>query len=284
MRSLTITLFVLAFMITGFGQEQSLLIADGTSAVPKKYDLQPTVESLPSAERDAVLRTAFTKAINIKEKGTVQPSTDKTFQVLDVAEGFFISREFEDRAYLYTAYSPKMKCHYQGLLILGVSNNKTTFTPKAHYVYAWRGDKYIRLLSDINSNVLSEIAIFSEQVTDREVRRTVRIVELSPNGLQKIGQKEIYTSLAQKQRTPKTLDRSDPAKRVYSPPIVTALKLSVIKVLGKPVLFSMEEWVIKNDNWTRTAEVSPKTNVLEADQTDYVEAIRPIFPKGFEKK
>lgn len=281
MKRITITFFLVAFMNISFVHGQSLWIADGTLNVPNRYDLQPTLDDLTSNEREAVRNVAFAKEFQIKDKELPRSQKVADFELLDVAEGYFISREFQDRAYLYSAFSSKMKRSYQGLLVLGISNNGSTFTPKAHYVYAWRGDRYLRQLSDINSNFLSEIAIYGEITTHRDTRRMVRIMELSPNGVGKIGQKEIYKSQILKQRTPRFSDRT--SGRIYSPPIVNAQKLSAVRLLGRPLEFVVEEWTRHDEDWTQTKSGVQTFSSLEADDTDYIEVVRPVFPKSFEK-
>lgn len=268
-------------MNINFGQERKPLIADGTVAVPKKPDLQPTVEELRNIEVDAVRRAVFDNEVLFEtgDTATVEDS-DKNFELLDVAEGFFISRETEFRAYLYTAYSIKMKQRYQGILVLSISDNDTKFTPKAHYVYPYRGDIYIRQLSDINGNFLSELSVVGYTRSTTDERRAVRIIEFSPSGIKKIGAKEIYSSVQQKQRKPISRDKLKPAKLVYRPPIIKAIKLLAVARLGKPMEFYQEGWRQKNGSWTRTDGGSGQLITLDADASEYLEIVRPVFPKG----
>lgn len=276
---------LLTIMNINFGQDTKTLIANGTMIVPKKYDLQPTIEKLSAKEIEAVKKVALEKEVEFdagyKQMSSEESNFKKDFQLLDVAEGFFIYREIEFRAYLYTAYSQKMKRNYQGIIVLSITNNGSKFTPKAHYIYEYRGDKYIRQLADINGNILSELAIFSEPPTKKDYRRYVRIIEFSPDGLVKIGSKEIYSSIPQKQRTPYSLDKTKPAKRVYTPPIVKAIKLFTVKRLGKSTGFYEERWSKQNEFWGIMDKLQLRLSELDEDKTNYLEIIKPDFPKGF---
>lgn len=288
MKILGLIALLLTIMNINFGQDTKTLIADGTMIVPKKYDLQRTIEKLSAKEIEAVKKAALEKEVEFdedyKQMSSEESNFKKDFELLDVAEGFFIYREIEFRAYLYTAYSQKMKRNYQGIIVLSITNNSTKFMPKAHYVYEYRGDKYIRQLADINGNILSELAIFSEPPTKKDYRRYVRIIEFSPDGLVKIGSKEIYSSIPQKQRTPYNLDKTKPAKRVYIPPIVKAIKLYTVKELGKAIEFYEETWREQNDNWAIMDELELLLSGLDEDKINYLEIIKPVFPKGFGEK
>jgi hypothetical protein len=284
MRNLLILGLILMCMNVNFGQDLKTLIADGMVEMPKKYDLQPTIETLKKEEIEAVKKAALEKEVEFNSDHQAMSSEESNskqdFELLDVAEGFFIYREIEFRAYLYTAYSQKIKRNYQGILVLRISNNHTKFKVEAHYVYEYRGDKYLRQLSDINGNVLSELAIFSQPPTKKDARKFVRIIEFSPNGIEKIGAKEIYSSIPQKQRMPYSSDKSKPAKRVYTPPIVKAIKLYAVKNLGKPPEFYEERWTRNNDFWGIMDKLQLRPSELEADNTNYFELTKPIFPKG----
>lgn len=288
MRNLLLIGLVLTFMNINFGQDLKTLIADGTAEIPKKYDLQPTVETLKKEEVEAVKKAALAKEIKFetdrKTMASVESNFRKDFELLDVAEGFFIYREIEFRAYLYTAYSQKMRLNYQGILVFSISNNETKFSPKAHYVYPYCGDKHLRQLSDINGNVLDELAVFSELSTKKDIRKIVRIIEFSPNGIVKLGSKEILSSTEQKQKTPYSSDKSKPAKRVYSPPIVKAVKLFAVKNLTKPSEFYEELWTKNNNTWGIMDKLQSHPSKLEIDNVNYFEIIKPIFPKGIGEK
>lgn len=274
MRYLSTLLVVLVLMNTNFGQNMNTLIADGTVEVPKKYDLQPTVEGLKKEEVEAVKKAALAMETEFPAEA------DQSFELLDVAEGFFISREIECRAYLYSAHNSKTKRRYQGILVLDISNNGTKYTPKAHYAYDYRGDRYIRRLSDINGNFLSEIAVFSASANAKSVRKTVRIIEFSQRGVEKIRSAEIYSSIPQKQRSPNSLDKDAPAKKVYSLAIVRAVKVYVAKGLVKPPEFYEERWKQNGDNWSITDKLQLRPSVLEIDNVNYIEILKPDFPKG----
>jgi hypothetical protein len=277
MKFLILTIIILTFMNINFGQDLKTLIADGTVQIPKKYDLQPTIETLKKEEIEAVKKVALEKEVEfsaLPQMSSEESLFKKDFELLDVAEGFFISREIEFRAYLYTAYSQKMKRNYQGILVLSASNSGTKFTPKAHYVYEYRGDKFIRTLSDINGNVLSEMAIFSQPPTKRFTQKLVRIIEFSPNGIEKLGSMEIYSSIPQTQTT----------KKNYTPPKVKAVKLFAVKNIGKPTEFYEERWTRKNDFWGLRDKLQLRQTQLAEDNVNYIEQIKPIFPTGIGDK
>jgi hypothetical protein len=287
MKVLTLTVIILTFMIINFGQDLKTLIADGTAQIPKKNDLEPTIETLKKEEIEAVKKAALEKEVEfsaLPQMSSEESIFKKDFELLDVAEGYFIYREIQFRAYLYTAYSQKMKRNYQGILVLSISNNGAKFTPKAHYVYEYRGDKFIRTLSDINGNVLSELAIFSQPPTKRFTRKLVRIIEFSPNGIEKLGSMEFYLSIPQRQRTPWSPAGSPPDKKVYILPIVNAVKLFAVKNIGKPPTFWAEKWKRNNDIWRQMDNISLRHTELEEDNVNYIEQIKPIFPTGIGEK
>lgn len=261
-----------------------ILIADGITFEPIKYALQPTVKKLTAKEIEAVKKAALEKEVEFepeyKQMSSEESNFRKDFELLDVAEGFFIYREIEFRAYLYTAFSQKMKRSYQGIIVLRILENRTKFNVTAHYVYEYCGDKYLRKLPDINGNILNELAIFSEPPTKKDYRRKVRIIEFAPNGLEKIGMKEIFSSVPQKQRMPYSSNPNEPAKRVYTPPKVNAVKLFSVKEFSKPLEFYEEKWIRDNDNWKSVEKLQAISKRLEEDKTNYIELVKPIFPKG----
>src|SRR5215213_11554153 len=266
-----------------FGQIKAL-IADGTFEMPVKYALQPTIEKLSARETEAIKKEALAKQVEFDSDRKAMSSEEsvfrKDFELLDVAEGFFIYREIRFRAYLYTAYSQKMRRNYQGIIVLRALENRTRFETAAHYVYEFRGDKYLRRLPDINGNVLDELAVFSAPPMVKGSRRFVRIIEFSPGGLEKIGAREIYTVIPQKQPTPRSSDKSKPAKRVYIPAEVNAIKLFAGKEPGKPLEFYEERWRKNNDFWGIMDKLQLRPAALDEDTTGYVELVKPIFPKG----
>lgn len=285
MKNLLILGVILLFMNINFGQDLKTLIADGTAEIPPKYDLEPRVSELATAEIEAVKTEALRTEISFEtlpQTSSEESNFRKDFELLDVAEGFFIYREIEFRAYLYTAYSQKMKRNYQGILVLDISNNGTKFTPKAHYVYAYRGDKYLRQLSDINGNVLSELAIFSEPPTKKYFKKDVRIIEFSAEGVKKLGIVEIYSKHNNKQKTPKSLDKNKSAKQVYIPSTISAVKLFADKKLTGNPIFNVEEFSWKNDVWKLEMQFSLAS--LQPNKTEYIEIVKPIFPKGIGEK
>ncbi len=277
---LMILLQILILTMITFAQDFKTLIADGITNVPKKYDLQPAVYNLSKAEFEAVKDAAMEKEVEFKTNPQMSAEESlfkANFALLDVAEGFFIYQEIEFRAYLYSAYSEKIKRNYQGILVLNISNNHTKFKVAAHYVYEYRGDKYIRQLSDINGNILSEIAIFSESSTKKHYRKMVRIIGFSPDGLVKLGSKEIYSSIPQKQRLVNKAN-GQKSTHIYTPPIISAIKLYDVKNLGKTNKFYAEKWNQKMNSWSLSDKLS--LTELDEDTTDYVEIFKPVFPKG----
>ncbi len=270
-----------------FAQNNKILLADGTADEPKRYDLI-TVETLKQEEVEAVKKAALEKEVEFVNTPKAMSDEESVFQtdfeLLDVAEGYFIYREIQFRAYLYTAYSQKIKRNYQGILVLRITNNNTKFTPTAHYVYEYRGDKYLRSDWNLNGNNLCNLLIFSQPPTKKDVRKLVRIIEFSPNGIKKIGSKEIYSSIPQKQRSPYSSDKSKPAKRVYTPPIVKAVKFFAVKNLGKPAEFYEERWTRNGDFWGIIDKLQSRPSELDSDNVNYIEIIKPVFPKGIGKK
>lgn len=275
-------------MNISFGQELKILIADGTENVPKKYDLEPKISDLSKMEIDEVKRIALEKEVTFENLNYQMSSEESNFQVefeiLDVAEGFFIFREIEFRAYLYSAYSQKMKRNYQGILVLGISNNGTKFTPKVHYVYKYRGDKFIRQISDFNGNGLSELAIFSQPPAKTIVKRFVRIIEFSAAGIEKLSSAEIYLSKQQSQRTPWNPPGSPPAKKVYIPPIITATKLFYLKKLNSSTDFFVEKWTFNQGKWMMSESLKKIDKGLNEDLTEYFEITKPILPARIGEK
>jgi hypothetical protein len=267
-----------------FGQDDKALIADGTAEMPVKYALQPTVEKLSAREAEAVKNVALATQIAFDSDRKAMSSEEtvfrKDFELLDAAEGFFIYREIRFRAYLYKAYSQKMRRNYQGIVVLRALENRTKFETAAHYVYEFRGDRYLRQLPDINGNLLSELAVFSAPPMVKGSRKFVSIIEFSPGGLEKIGAREIYAAVPQKQLTPQSSNKSKPAKRVYIPAEVTAIKLYAAKEPGKPIEFYEERWRKNNDFWGIMDKLQLRPAALDEDKTGYVELVKPIFPKG----
>lgn len=270
-------------MSNGFGQDKTL-IADGTIDVPVKHDLQPAVEKLSAAETEAVRRAALAAEVEFESDRKAMSSEEsvfkKDFELMDAAEGFFIYREIRFRAYLYTAYSRKMRRNYQGILVLRALENRTRFETAAHYVYEYRGDRHLRQLPDINGNVLSELAVFSAPPTKKAERRIVRIIEFSPGGLAKLGAWEIYSAIPQKQRAAWSADKSKPATRVYIPPQIEAVKLYAAGEFGKPLEFYEERWTKRKDFWGIMDKLQLRPASLDEDKTAYVELYKPVFPKG----
>lgn len=281
-KKLVILSQILLLTVMTFAQETKTLIADGILDKPAKADLQPGILDLTFNEIEFVGKTVLKNDVSFEvlpQMSAEESGLSKEFELLDAAEGFFISREIKSRAYLYVAYSKKMNRNYQGIMVVNSLSNSTKFDLKAHFVYRHRGDKFIRKISDISGNSLDEIAIFSHPPSKKGDHRYVRIVEFSPDGIEKIGSREIYSSILQKQRTPYSIDKNKPAKRVYTPPIVTAVKLYATKKLGKTTEFYEERWRKWTSSWAVTDKLRIRPAEFEEDKTNYVELIKPIFPK-----
>jgi len=281
MKTFLVLALITAFMTNLYAQEEDkTLIADGTADAPVKRDLQPMVEKLSAAETQAVRAAALAAEVEFDSDRKAMSSEEsvfvKDFELLDAAEGFFIYREIRFRAYLYTAYSRKMQRNYQGILVLRALENRTRFETAAHYVYEYRGDRYLRGLPDINGNVLGELAVFSAPPMKKEFRKFVRIIEFSPGGLEKLGAREIYRKIPQPQRMPV----KEGAKRVYTPPRIEAIKLYAAKNFGKPLEFYEERWTQQNDFWGIMDKLQLRPATLDEDKTVYVELYKPVFPKG----
>lgn len=280
MKVLQIFSFILFMTTLINAQNTNTLIADGTADLPVKYALQPIVEELSNEEIEDVKKEAIGKNVSFnvtrKEMSSEESSFKKDFELLDVAEGFFISRETKYRAYLYTAWNEKLKCNYQGIIVLRRYTNylgekKAEVT--AHYVYEFRGDKYIRQLPDINHNFLSEIAVFSEPPTKKIERRYVRIIEFSPNGVNQIGLLETYS----RENRPNYFPKDPQQKRLAQTPLIYGTKLFVESSLGKPPVFYAER-LTKINNWMKSEDL--KSVKLETDKINYLELTKPKFLKG----
>jgi len=280
MRKLFVAGLVLVFMNVLYAQDFKTLIADGTKDAPEKTALQPAVEKLSAEEAEVVKQEALRTEVefNVYPQMSSEESTyHKDFELLDVAEGFFISREIKYKAYLYTAWSKKLKRNYQGVMVLRRSKNsegEKQSHVQAHYVYGYRGDKYIRQTSDINHNVLSEIAIFSEPPTKKNERRLVRIIEFSPQGIERIGSIETYS----RHNRPNYVPKDPKQKRKAQTPEIYATKLFVQSELGKKTIFYSERFTKLGNTWSESEGL--KEIELEKDSTNYVELVKPIFPKG----
>ena len=232
MQLFTLLILVLAVMNINFAQEKTL-IADGTADLPVKYALEPTVEKLSRVEIEAVKKVALEKNVsfetNYKSMSSAESNFKQDFELLDVAEGFFIYREIQFRAYLYTAYSQKMSRNYQGVVVLRILENGTKFEVTAHYVYEYRGDKYLQRLNSFKGDTLNELAIFSEPPTKKGVNKFVRIIEFSPNGVQKIGSYQIYS----RENRPNYIPKDPKQTQLVQTPLISAVKLFAEIQLGK---------------------------------------------------
>ncbi len=165
---------------------------------------------------------------------------------------------------------------------MDISKNGTKYTTKAHYVFDFRGDKFIRNVSDLNNNFLSELAIFSELPTEKYKQKTFRIIEFSPNGISKFGFAETFSRRENKQKTPKSLDKNKPAKKIFIQPTIRAVKLYADKKLTGNPIFKLEEYKQINDVWE--LENLSSSACLQHDNNEYIEIVKPIFPKGIGEK
>ena len=274
-----LTLLVSCFIATNFAQEKTL-IADGTADLPIKYDLEPTVEKLSSVEIKAVKKAVLEKEVsfqpNYNAMSAEESNFKQDFELLDVAEGFFIYREIQFRAYLYTVYSQKMSRNYQGIIVLRILENGAKFDVATHYVYEYHGDKYLRQLRSLKGDTLDELAIFSEPPTKKGIRKLVRIIEFSPNGLQKIGLYEIYN----RENRPNYIPKDPKQKQLVQTPLISAVKLFAEIQLGKQPEFYEERWRKTSNFWGLHEKLQYKPITLAEDTTNYVELFKPIFPKG----
>jgi hypothetical protein len=162
-------------------------------------------------------------------------------------------------------------------MVLRALENRPRFETAAHYVYGYRGDRYLRALPDINGNVLSELAVFSEPPTKKEFKRFVRVIEFSPGGLEKFGTRELYRKGPQP--TTSTPEKKD-AKRVYVPARIEAIRLYADKEFGKPLEFYEERRLNQKAFWGMMDKLQRRPATLDEDQTVYVELYKPVFPKG----
>lgn len=280
MKIIVLTIFVFGLMSVTMAQDLKNLVVDGTKDVPEKYALQPKIADLLPNEIEEVKKEALRTEVEFSV--LPQASAEETlflqdFELLDVAEGFFIYREIEFKAFLYTAWSNKLKRNYQGIMVISRSkkySGETQSKVLAHYVYRYRGDKYLRLVGDINQNILSEIAFYSEPPTKTIQRRFVRIIEFSPNGIEKLGSMETYS----RRNRPNYLPRDPKQKKIAQPPEIFAAKLYVQSSLGKKPVFFAEKMERLINGWSRSEEM--KQIELQPDTSDYIEIIKPVFPKG----
>ncbi|MBS1794745.1 MAG: hypothetical protein JSS81_12875 [Acidobacteria bacterium] len=279
MRLLLSLMTILGFAMGVAAQAAGVLLADGTRFEPARAALQPTVGRLPADEAAAVEKQALAAAVEFA--ASPQEPADETqfvknFELLDVAKGFFIARGRESEAFLYTAWSARMRRNYQGIIVFeraknGAGGRLTKIA--AHYAYRFRGDRFIRRVAGFERDARDGLAVFSDFSTRKEDRRTVRIVGFTPAGLEKRFFGEIFVRIEQKQLSPVTLDGRPPAKRVYIPPLVTAAKIfAAVDAAGKTV-FRRQEFRRKGDAWTVAGE--PAEFAAEADPVDYVELVRP---------
>lgn len=285
MKTLHLIAFIVLLNTMIFGQNSKTLIADGTLDVPEKYSLQPKIEDLSKQEIEFV-KTEVLKTQPVFDF-TPQMVLDETeyrgkFNLIDVAEGFFVSREFKSKAFLYMAWNEKSQRNYNGVIVVKTFANGTKFEVAAHYAYQFRNDKFIRQISDINGNFISELAIFDEPPTKKIERKNVRIIEFSPDGLEKLGLANIYLRYNKPQRTPLKRDKSKPVKRTYDPPDIRGIKIFAEKDLGGKLKFSWQEFTRYDGVWKESVEETELK--LETDQTKYVEIVKTNFPKSISEK
>ena len=283
MKLFTLLILVLAVMHINFAREKTL-IADGTADLPVKYALEPTVEKLSRVEIEAVKKAALEKDVsfetNYKAMSSAESNFKQDFELLDVAEGYFIYREIQFRAYLYTAYSPKISRNYQGVLVLRIFENGAKFNVAAHYVYEYHGDKYIRQLHSTKGDMLDQLVIFSEPPVKKGSNKLVRIIEFSPTGLQKIGSYQIYS----RENRPNYIPKDPKQKQLVQTPLISAVKLFAEIQLGKQPEFYEERWRKTGNFWGLHEKLQYKLITLDKDPTNYVELLKPVFPKGVGEK
>ena len=235
----------------------SILVIDGTLDSPIKYGIQPTVEKLLPFEIETVKDAATSSAVDnklAKQPFNKPSNADCDFKILDVADGYFTARGLQSRAYLYVAYSKKAKCDYQGIVVFSILNSGEKMTLKAHYVYSYAGDKYIQSLPDLNKNLLNEIGIFSDAMSQTGMYRKVRMIEFSSNKLNKLGEVTIY-------------------KKDH--PVETAIKLYLPNSIAVKSLLRQKKWANENAVWRRDYTVDKKSFTLSKDVTNYVAVMKP---------
>ncbi len=150
MRFVLIVILISVSAIVMNAQNSKTQIADGTKYTPDKYARQPTVEKLSAAEIADVKNEALRPEVEFEpnpQASLAEAKFEKDFELLDVAKGFFVSREIEYKAFLYKAWSDKSKLNYQGVMVISRFKNsfgKPQSRVLVHYVYRFQGDKFIR--------------------------------------------------------------------------------------------------------------------------------------------
>ncbi|MFT3980063.1 MAG: hypothetical protein QM687_06300 [Ferruginibacter sp.] len=236
-----------------------ILVIDGTLDSPVKYGIQPTVEQLLPVEIEAVKNAATSTVVDnriAKQSFKKSSKADSNFEILDVADGYFVSRELQARAYLYQAYSKKARCNYQGVVVFSILNNGKKMDIKAHYVYSNSGDRYIQALPDLNKNFLNEIGIFSVAMSEIEIYKNVRIIEFSKNGVMKPGVVTIY-------------------KKKHS--LETAVKLYLPNTIATKSLLQQKKWIKENAVWKRDYTDDKRPLILKKDMTKYITIVKPLI-------
>jgi hypothetical protein len=138
---------------------------------PKPIELSPTDMALA--------RRAAHKAWGDQE------NCDSGFAELDVAYGSFTKAQAKERAILYRNCTTGPYFSSQGIAI--VEGDK--LVTQVAYDDAW--DNAIGTLPDINKNGLSEIILASGGLTQGYSWRSVSIIELSSDGVKKLGNLEL---------------------------------------------------------------------------------------------
>lgn len=258
-----------------FGRDSRIQIADGTADEPKRFDLQPFVGMLDKSEIDHVRTTAlsgeFADKRNELRRASDEPISTGSFIIEDVAQGFFVSREFESRAYLYTAVSHIAVGRYQGILVLTSFDNNTRFKTEKHVIYGFRGDKHIRAISDLNGNFLSELAIFGISSEKTRSSRWLRMIEFDANETMRIGAVKIYSKELPQNRIDDAKGKAvtkDFDRRVAS--TAEALKVFFVRKPLPGVHLEFEEWSFASDTWLKRDRSSCGQQCLQPDMTDYV--------------
>ncbi len=251
-----------------YSQEMRVLIADGTKAIPDQSSFQTQIEDLSDEEIEFVKTEAFEIQTELKYLPPISASETKCigkFKIIDIADGFFISRELESRAFLYTAWDESKRRNYQGIIVVENFENNTKFRVAAHYAYQFKNDEFIRQLSDIDGNILSELAVFDKELTKSSIIRHVRIIEFSPNGIEKFGSKIIY-------KQPLPLKSNEPANPI-------AHKLFALKNFNKLLGYDTDQLQELDGVWTLQEKSASNPAKLEIDSLDYFEQVKPRFPK-----
>lgn len=267
---------VVIFAGVVFGQQSRIQIADGTVNEPARFDLQPDIAKLEPSEIERIRKFALAKDFSASDSKAQMSSEESNFftefSLHDVAEGFFVSREFESRAYLYTAYSRASKRNYHGIIVVSAFDNDTRFKVERHVVYGFRGDKHIRTVSDLNANFFSELAVFGFPPDKKRRLRWVRLLEFGAGDVKRIGAVRIHSSQIPASRREKSPGNSkESSDRTTSKPQGEGLKVFFIRKPMPGLFIEFESWRLSGDIWEKADNAPGSDEFLVADMTAYID-------------